>query len=210
MLLPTSSVARLSSTALQSSTAPMIVVAEYGSDLLRGGAAAALDIGRTKMRLEGLNQYGVMTALLMNAALRLYSSTPRKIDPNNTKTENILRMVFATTVAMCICLGGYTTIVFSLLGLYSKRALGLGQDIEYLEFFSATSDVRRSGFESFIWCLLLFKSSFLLSVFLNQDGKARWWLSGVILAFDLFGWFQWSKIWLLAKSILHLTTPGSM
>jgi P pilus assembly chaperone PapD len=46
-----------------------IVPAATSLIMTRGGAAAALDLGRTKLRLEWLHQYGVMTSLLMNAAL---------------------------------------------------------------------------------------------------------------------------------------------
>lgn len=94
---------------------------------LRGGAGgeALLDINRVKIRLEGLSSYGVMTALLMNAGMRLYSSTPKNVEfGKSNRADNIAKLIFCASMVLSILTGAHTTIVFSMLGLYSKTALG--------------------------------------------------------------------------------------
>ena len=180
--------------------APACIVPTATSLISRGGAAA-LDLGRTKLRLEGLHQYGVVTALLMNASLRLFSMTPKKLD-NDGSLQDKAKVFFTAAVATTVVFSAYTVIVFSLLGLYSKRALGLGEDAAFVEFFQATTMIRESGFNAFILALVSFKSSFVLSLWLNFEGKMRWWLSGLVLGADLVGWYAWSTIAVLANKIL--------
>lgn len=185
---------------LLASTAPATLSTAATSLIARGGATA-LDLGRTKLRLEGLHQYGVVTALLMNAALRLFSSTPKKLE-NDGSVQDKVKIGFTACVATTVVFSAYTVIVFSLLGLYSKRALGLGMDAGFVEFFQATSFIRESGFTAFVLALVAFKSSFLLSLWLNFEGKMRWWLSGLVLGVDLIGWVGWSTIMYLANQTL--------
>ena len=196
LLSPASGVAAAPSSAVIPAAATSLLM------IVRGGTAnTAFVLGRTKLRLEGLHQYGVVTALLMNAALRLFSSTPKKLN-NDDSFEDKVKMFFTAFVATTVVFSAYTVIVFSLLGLYSKRALGLGQDAAFVEFFQATSVIRESGFTSFLLALLAFKSSFVLSLWLNFEGKMRWWLSGIVLGVDLAGWWAWSTIMTLANKIL--------
>ena len=62
-------------------TVPSVCHAATHATLLtmRGGAASAFDMGLAKTRLEGL-AYTTVTALLMNAGLQLFSSTPTKLE----------------------------------------------------------------------------------------------------------------------------------
>lgn len=170
---------------------------------VRGGARA-LDLGRTKMRLDGLHQYGVVAALLMNAALRLFSSTPKIIQPNERKVDKYAKVAFTVAVALCVALGSYTSVVFALLGLYSKRALGMSKDAAFVEFFEATSSIRELSFDSFFYMLLCFKASFLLSIFLNykDNPRLRWCVTVIVLAADAYAWWNWSLILKYAANLL--------
>lgn len=168
------------------------------------GGAALQDLTRTRLRLEGLHQYGVVAALLMNAALRLFSSTPKKLTDADRRVDRVAKVVFTFAVALSTVLGSYTTIVFALLGLYSKRSLGMGHDDEFLRFFAATTGIRETGFDAFLGMLICFKASFLLSLFLNYEGnpRLRWWVSGLVLAVDMYAWWNWSTIFKLADDLL--------
>jgi hypothetical protein len=88
---------------------------------------------------------------------------------------------------ICVCIGFlaavYTTVVFSLFGLYAKTALGTGDDIGYLKLLEATSSIRSRGFQSFLVCLMSFNASFLMNMFLNHRGKTRW----IICALSVVG-----------------------
>jgi len=117
---------------------------------LRGGSTESplsgldnFDIGRAKIRLDELTSFGVVTALLMNAGLRLYSSTPTNIECGRSHhLDNAVKIVFCASVVVSVMAGSYTTIVFSLLGLYSKTALGLGLDGPFLDFMDRTATIR--------------------------------------------------------------------
>mmetsp|Transcript_3541 Transcript_3541/g.8092 ORF Transcript_3541/g.8092 Transcript_3541/m.8092 type:complete len:242 (-) Transcript_3541:175-900(-) len=194
---------------------------------LRGGggkeaaaAAAAFDLTRARIRLEGLSAYGVTTGLLMNAAMRLYSSTPKKmkdlseIDDDDGKDdgggdakrvarmENWVTVIFAALVTVTIMSGMYTTITFSLLALYSKTALGMGADAQYLQFLEMTEPIRRIGFDTYIVSLLCFKGAFVCSLFLTFKGRLRYWLSGVGTLGLAYSWYNIKTIMSFASTLL--------
>ena len=105
---------------------------------LRGGAAdAVFDLERATIRLESLNAYGVVAALLLSAALRLYASTPKELEEGR-KYENATKMAFIILVGVSIICGAYSCVVYSMLGLYSKTALGMGLEGMYVPYFLNT------------------------------------------------------------------------
>jgi len=158
--------------------------------LAKGGAHPFV-MDRAALRLDGLSSYCSVAALLLNAALRVYVIIPKEIkdtkyiDANDasakmtTRIENIITVVASFSIVICILSAVYTTLVFSLIALYSKTALGLGLDSQFMTFFSATSFLRDSGFRCFISALVSFQISFICSVFLSTSmlGKARWILA---------------------------------
>lgn len=99
------------------------------------------------------------------------------MDEDATKVEQVAQSLHG----ICICVGFlaalYTTVVFSLFGLYAKTALGVGDDDGYLQFMTATNTIRLRGFQSFLVCLCSFNTSFLLNMFLNHRGRTRWTIS---------------------------------
>ena len=104
---------------------------------------------------------------------------------NDHWIENIITINASFSIIICILSAVYTTLVFSLIVLYSKTALGLGLDSQFMTFFSATSFFRDSGFRSFISALVSFQISFICSVFLSTSmlGEARW----ILAWFGIFG-----------------------
>jgi hypothetical protein len=167
---------------------------------LRGGAEV-MDLTRVRIRLEGLSAYGVVSSLMLNAALRLYSSSPKKLQKGET-CANIAKILFAISVGSSVLAGAYTTVVFSLLGLYAKSAIGMGKDAACMEFMTGTEHMRLYAFDAFLVALIAFKSSFVLSLFLNYEGKLRWWASGIAAAVSLLSWYHWSTIMVIARNLL--------
>ena len=114
-----------------------------------------------------ITQLQVTTALLMNAALRIFSSTPKKLQDLSeikdedakklARVENYVTVAFSALVTITILSGMYTTITFSLLALYSKTALGMSIDEKYIEFFRMTEPIRQIGFDTYLISLLCFK-----------------------------------------------------
>jgi hypothetical protein len=176
---------------------------------LRGGQAAAeevsvlgLDLARTTMRLDSINTYSIITALLLQAALRLYADTPKDIEECKTRREKWATIVFVISAGVSIICGAYTCVVFSLVGLYSKSALGMGLDGRFLEFFAATAMVRKRAFDSFLVCLLSFEFCFTISLLLNYDGNIRWWACGIATLAAIFSVMHWQSIITLAGRLL--------
>ena len=169
---------------------------------MRGGQVEPLyDLTRVRIRLEGLHSYEVVTALFMNAALRLFSSTPKTLKAGE-KSENIAKILFTIAIGCSVIAGAYTTVVFTLLGLYSKSAIGLGKDLAFVEFFDATARTRKSAFDGFILTLLSFELSFVLSLFLNYKGVLRWCASGTAALAVLASWWSWNHIMGIAGRLL--------
>lgn len=162
---------------------------------------AEFDLNRFKIRLEGLSGYGVVMTLLLNAALRLYSATPKKLD--DRKTENAVKILFVACISICVVLGTYTAVAFQLLGLYSKTAMGIGADDELVEFFEATASIRHGAFASFLCVLVSFKVSFVLSLWLSYDGMIRWYLAGTTGVVALACVATWSRIMTIAGQLLY-------
>jgi hypothetical protein len=170
---------------------------------LRGGAESkVLDLTRVRIRLEGLHSYGVVTALLMNACLRMFSSTPKRLQPDGDLFTNIVKIIFALVVCVSVTTGSYTTIIFSMLGLYSKTALGMGCDDKFLRFFQATQPLRDSGFHAFIVSLFTFKMAFSLSMFLNYEGRFGWVIGVFSIVASLGFWTKWNECMKIAGEIL--------
>jgi len=196
-------VTRFAASSPANTIAPLSSFAISAAPLLIRGGGEVLDLTRTRVGLEALHTYSVMTTLLLNCSLRLFSSTPKKLDDKRPSYENLAKIVFAICVAMSVVFGGYSVVVFSLMGLYSKRALGVGKDDAFLAFAARTESIRVGGFNAFLASLLFFKTSFLLSVFLNYEGKFRWWLAGLVLTVDLIGWYKWSTIYVAARELIY-------
>ena len=140
-------------------------------------AIGSFNLGRTKIRLEGLNHYASVSALLLNGALRIFTSTPKKLDER--KHENFMKILFLISITATIILGGYNATVFSLLSLYSKTFLGMSMDDEYVQFFHDTEPIRKTAFWSFVGTILTFNISFVLSLYLQYEGSIRWWITGI-------------------------------
>ena len=154
---------------------------------------AAID--RAKIRLEGLSSYAVIAVLLMNSALRLYTAIPKKITSKDSKDynkiENIATWAFSFFSVLSIVTGTNTAIIYSLLNLYSKTALGMGKDAAFIEFFASTADLRTCGFQSMVVSLISFQVSIVFSVFLYFKDKSRYILtfsSGIASFLSIMIW----------------------
>jgi hypothetical protein len=159
-----------SSSALQTAT-----LMRGGADVMEAAAVDGFNLDRTKMRLEGLGSYGVVSAVLMGATLALYGSTNTDLsEEKNQKFLNAAKIVFTVSAIISVVAGAYTTVVFSLLGLYAKTALGMGLDARFMEFFEATAPYRKTAFWTFLLSLFTFETCFVSKVCLRYTGKHRW------------------------------------
>ena len=140
------------------------------------GLDGKYDIGRIRMRLEGLQSYSTISALLMNASLRLFSATKQPADPSSENSKAHLHYMYNVFLAadiLSVLLGAYTTIVFTMVSLYSKQALGRALDIEFLNFYTATQKLREFGFSAFVGSLVSFQVAFIGTLYCNLRGRKR-------------------------------------
>ena len=70
-------------------------------------------------------------------------------------------------MSACVALGTYTTTIYTLLAIYSKTALGMCLQTQYLKFFDKTALFRQWGFRSFIGTILTYNFGWIMSVFLT-------------------------------------------
>jgi hypothetical protein len=99
--------------------------------MLRGGAASAasavVNFSREGFNLQVLATYGTVTALVMKAALRLFTST--KFPKNDKISTKVLTSIFTAVTAFCVISGAFTATLFNILGIYSKSALGMLNEV---------------------------------------------------------------------------------
>lgn len=175
------------------------------------GAAddAVFDIGLAKTRLEGL-AYSTVTSLLMNAALRLFSATPKKLEPvpkdaveaRTVRLNNGLKVAFGLCMSVCVALGAYTTTMFALMAIYSKTALGMGLKGEFTQFFNEMAPYRGWGFQAFTYTILTYNISWVLSLILNYEGRLRWFMASPAMVVGLVGLYHYNSIMGIAGSII--------
>ena len=120
--------------------------------ILRGG-----DISRTKTQLEAYSSYAVVAALLFNTALRMWTSQPNFKELNVYKRRWItkyLEVVYLICSTLSVMGGLHATVVFALVGVYSKVALGKSLDLEAATFLASTHMYRQQAFRSFVVSLV--------------------------------------------------------
>ena len=174
---------------------------------LRGGEffvkpkQQVLDISRVRMRLEGLQAYGTLCALLANGCLRLYSAVSER-DARDNAHKQVALNLFLVAVVVSILSGSYTTVVFTLLPLYCKTALGRGYDEAFLQFWAATAALRETGLEAFLVSLVSFEIAFCLSLYLRTTGRRQVLLVALAAVLCILSFGEWISVMRLAARYL--------
>lgn len=184
-----------------SSKAVIASIALRGGEIFAKHADSVLDISRVRMRLEGLASYATLCALLANGCLRLYSSVKAQDKTADVKKQRAYD-AFYFFIVISILSGSYTTVVFTLLALFSKTALGRGYDKEFLKFWSATTGLRESGLEAFLAALVCFEFAFILSLYLRTEGRRRKMLVLLACCLAAFSFARWFQIMRLVSTLL--------
>jgi hypothetical protein len=150
--------------------------------------------------------------LILNASLRLYTSQKFEVkgDANGERPRvlHLLESIFNASSTLCILCGLFTAVLFNVLGIYSRAALGLGHDTGYVTFQTMTAIYRKWGFRTFLITCLSFVISFLASVFEKTSNEDRLGqaivVSSIILAF--FGVFHIHAVLRIASEVIY--TPA--
>lgn len=106
-------------------------------------------------------------------------------------------------MSISIACGSYTTVVFALLSIYSKTALGMGRNSQYIEFFDSCAPYRVSGFRTFLTTMFTYQIGWILSLLLRIEGKERWWIVLPACLIGVMGFFHFRGIMNLAGAIIY-------
>jgi hypothetical protein len=139
----------------------------------------------------------------MNTSLRLWSLVAQPANDAPTITQRAFDL-FLVCVIISVLFGSYTTIVFTMISLYSKQALGRGLDSRFLAFYEATHALRDSGFRAFLYSLVSFQWAFVLSLFWKLRGHPRQkWTVGAAFAISCTAGWRWLTVMKLASDLIY-------
>lgn len=177
---------------------------------MRGGSqepSATIDpsnLDRINLRLEGLSEYSVIATLLVNACMSLFLSSAKNLELGE-KEQGIkfAKFTFCASTLISIIAGAYSAVVFTLLGLYSKTALGMGHDHQFLDFFTETTMIRKYAFEAFVVSLITFELSFVSSLYFTYRGTLKWFAVGLSSLLALISFHHWGMIIRVASKLLY-------
>ncbi|CAB9514231.1 expressed unknown protein [Seminavis robusta] len=125
-----------------------------------------LNVDRATVRLDGLEVYAVVSALTVATAIACFDSygtdlttifTPSQLNRHNA-LPLFLNTVFLAVSGIGIIAGLHATLVFSLMTMYGRTAVGVSHDEAFVEFFVQTGRVRYRGFHTFrmsLYCFLI-------------------------------------------------------
>ncbi|GFH54749.1 predicted protein [Chaetoceros tenuissimus] len=189
----------LANIATQETSSQMVALA------VRGGGEALVNLTRAKFRTEALSGYGVVSALLFSQSMSMFNSIPKKMqddDGENHWVEDSATVLLAVTslVSVIACLT--TTFIFALCGMYTRNAVGMGNDLGYINFIEQTANIRKIGFKAMLISQYSMQSSFVVSIFLKFKGKLRMLLGPIALIFSLWSMSVWGPIFRIAAETL--------
>ena len=116
---------------------------------------------RSTVRLDGIEVYAVVSALTVASSIACIEAYG-DINSNKKGTYSpfdfgeFLHYVFMLSNAISIFTGLHATLVFSLVTMYGRTAIGLGRDKAFHSFVTETGFQRYRGFQTFLWSLYAF------------------------------------------------------
>ena len=123
-----------------------------------------LNIDRATVRLDGLEVYAVVSALTVATAIACFDvyATEHVVIGDRLNGNDLLHLtlntVFLAVSGVGIIAGLHATLVFSLMTMYGRTAVGVSHDEAFVEFFVQTGRVRYRGFLTFrmsLYCFLI-------------------------------------------------------
>lgn len=185
--------------------------------LVRGGGDDASlpvipNIERVLIHIDAVNTYPVIAAFLMAITVDVGFETPKEIKtfPRDcTKREkagvlihNFVTIAYSILSTLTIMAYTYSIIVFTIITIYSKNALGEGHDEAFLAFFNATLTHRIRAFRAFFNGVMGSCLSNTLSRWLRYRGIIRWVETSLMFALSCFTLLQLESIVELATDII--------
>ena len=119
--------------------------------------------------------------------------------------ENTIRLVYSMLTSITVALGCYTTIVFTMMGIYSKTALGMGLVENYVNFFNSCAKFRVLGFYAFMGTLMTFSVGWVLALILCHEGEMKWYVAIPPSIITLLATLHFKEIFNLAGTLIFST-----
>jgi hypothetical protein len=126
------------------------------------------ELDRATVRLDGIEVYAIVSALTCATSISCFDNfepTPIDIIMQEYAVFTFLAdLCYFGSGALGMMTGLHATLIFSLVTMYGRTALGIDRDDAFNEFFSNTGGARFSGFRSFKVSLYCFMTqlSFLI------------------------------------------------
>ena len=160
----------------------------------------ALD--RACVRLDGIEVYAIVSALTCATAINCfdnYQPTPLSVIVQERAVFTLLsEMFYYLSGALGMMTGLHATLIFSLVTMYGRTALGIDRDDAFNDFFSNTGPPRFNGFWSFKLSLYCFMTQ--LSFLISQKFFFEPLRPLVLLA---TGYFSYSNLYCDAEDVLR-------
>jgi len=126
------------------------------------------ELDRACVRLDGIEVYAIVSALTCATAINCfdnYEPTPLAVIVKERAVFTLLaEMFYYLSGALGMMTGLHATLIFSLVTMYGRTALGIDRDDAFNDFFANTGPARFNGFWSFKLSLYCFMTqlSFLI------------------------------------------------
>ena len=157
--------------------------------------ANAFNVDRATVRLDGLEVYAVVSALTLATAIACFDaygsdSATTIFEVSHITRDNLVPLVMNTIFLIVsgvgIIAGLHATLVFSLMTMYGRTAVGVSRDTAFVEFFVQTGPVRYRGFLAFRLSLYCF----LIQVIFTLTSKCSPVLRPLIIFINLASMYQ--------------------
>lgn len=120
---------------------------------------------RCTVRLDGIEVYAVVSALTVASSIACLDTYGDMASGSDRKTLTVLfDMTFTLFNIVGILTGLHSTLVFSMVTMYGRTAIGLGRDLAFRDFFRQTGKQRYKAFKTFLVSLYSFIIQCILTI----------------------------------------------
>ena len=139
---------------------------------------------RNTVRLDGIEVYAVVSALTVASSIACLDSY-EVTSKSDTIMGKLFDVCFVISNSLGILSALHSTLVFSLVTMYGRTAVGLGRDLAFSSFFQATGVQRYRGFQTFLWSLYAFMVQVVIVIVKRMFPFGQPIQCGVLLFFGL-------------------------
>ena len=161
-------------------------------------------VERDQVRLDGIEVYAMIAALNLASSIACLDAFGPVTSFSEAKciTDIIIQACFFISNITGILAGTHATLIFSMVTMYGRTAIGLNRDDALHTFLSDSGKERLKGFKSFSLSLYSFLVQFL---FVTVNHVTPWGLPMKVLVFMIVGY----TVWVIARETRNVMKQGS-